>query len=165
SFLETIPGIGAEKAEAIQTDAARVIELEKEEFAQIKAGEEAVAREQAKQMFDEYAHRQTLLPEEDRIVRVKGVGSETVAKLAEAGILFVEDLVDVTNLIAIAEKAGITNERLDELIHAGKIFLEKERKGEELAVSSDDAGPEEGYEPSELLNSEPEAAEEVAQEA
>jgi len=165
SFLETIPGIGAEKAEAIQTDAARVIELEKEEFAQIKAGEEAVAREQAKRMFDDYAHRQTRLPEEERIIRVKGVGSETVTKLAEAGILFVEDLVDVTNLVAIADKAGVTNERLDELIHAGKVFLEKERSGEELAVSTDDAGPEEGYEPSELLNLENEPAEEVVQEA
>ena len=165
NFLETIPGIGAEKAEAIQNDAARVIELEKEELAQIKAGEEAVAREQAKQMFDEYTYRQSLLPEEERIVRVKGVGSETVEKLASAGILFVEDLVDVTNLVAIAEKAGITSERLDELIHAGKVFLEKEKTGEELAVSSDDAGPEDGYEPSELLNPESPADEEVVAEA
>ena len=149
----------------MQTDAARVIELEKEELAQIKAGEEAVAREQAQAMFDEVKFRQQLLSEHDRIIRVKGIDADRAASFENAGILFVEDLAALASLADVAEKTGLSPEQLDELVYASNVYLSKEREGTSLEPSSADAGPEDGYEPSVLLNPEPLEAEMNEEEA
>jgi len=158
-FLKNIPGIGEEKAKVMQEDAARVIKVENEEFAQLKAGEEAVAREQARIMFEEVAFRRTLMCEEDRIIRVKGIDSERAAGLEGAGLLFVEDIAGLTSLGDASEKSGLSPEQLDELVHAATVYLNKEKDGTEMSPSTADAGPEDGYAPSLLLNPELEGTE------
>ena len=150
-FLANIPGIGEEKATAIQTDAGRVIEIEQAELAQIKADEEAVAREQARKMFVENDYRRTLKCEQDRLIRVKGVDADVAITLEVGDILSVEDLAGLSELEAPAEKSGLSKEQLDELKFAAEIYLQKEREGVELEPSAAGAGPEEGYAPSELL--------------
>ena len=85
------------------------------------------------------------------MVRVKGVGPELVPQLESVGLHFVEDLTEMRDLVGLAQKAELTPEKLDELKHAAAVYLEKEKSGATLEPSSADAGPEEGYEPSELL--------------
>jgi hypothetical protein len=74
-----------------------------------------------------------------------------VPQLEAAGLHFVEDLAEMRDLTGLSAKAGLTPEKLDELKHAAQVYLERERAGDEVPPSSTDAGPEEGYAPSELL--------------
>jgi N utilization substance protein A len=161
-FLGKIPGIGDDFAARLKTDAERVVQEEKEEAAQNKRDLELKARDEARNMFEEVAWRKTILPEADRMVRVKGIGPETVAQLEKARIYFVEDLLDILDMKTVADKSGLSLERLDQLRHAASVYLERERGGETAEPSTDDAGPEEGYEPSRMLQDAEAAAEEEA---
>jgi N utilization substance protein A len=151
AFLGNIPGIGADMAGRLKKDSLRVVEEERQEARQLKKEEELKARMEAKQMFDELKQRSTRLPEYERLIRVKGVGPELAAKLETAGILSVEELAEVTELRALADKAQLPAERLDQLRHAAEIYLKKEAAGEQLSPSNGDEGPEDGYQPSRLL--------------
>jgi transcription termination/antitermination protein NusA len=156
-FLANIPGIGEEKAKLMQEDADRVIEVETKELAEIKAGEEAVARDQARKMFEEENFRRTLLCDQDRIIRVTGIDADTAISLEVADVLSVEDLAGLSSLDEPSEKSGISKERLDQLIYAATVYLSQEREGKEITPSNADAGPVEGYVASTLLNPETEA--------
>ena len=160
-FLADIPGIGEEMAKRLKDDSNRVVAEEQEERAELKRGEEAVAREEAVEMMAEERRRSGLLSESDRIRRTKGVGEQTVTALEVAGVHTVEDLAAMTDLVGAAEKSLLTKEKLDELVHAAGVYLSKEAAGVEVEPSSDEAGPEDGYAPSALLNPEPPPAEEV----
>jgi N utilization substance protein A len=150
-FLAKIPGIGEEMAERIKEDAKRVVEEEAREADVERQESSAAARDQAREMLREAARQKARLPEGDRIVRVRGVGAELVPQLEAAGLHFVEDLAEMRDLTGLSAKAGLTPEKLDELKHAAQVYLERERAGDEVPPSSTDAGPEEGYAPSELL--------------
>lgn len=150
-FLAKIPGIGEEKANAIQSDAARVIEIEKIETAELKAEAEAIARDQARKMFGEDAYRKTLQCEQERLIRVKGVDADVAVTLEVGDVLSVEELAGLSELENTAEKSGLSKEQLDQLRFAATVYLGKEKEGTEIDPSTADAGPEEGYEPSELL--------------
>lgn len=151
-FLAQIPGIGTEVASRLVEDAKRVVKEETAEASDERQKETEAARDQALFMLREFDRKLTLPPEHDRMVRVRGVGEQTRLALESVGIHFVEDLAEMKDLLGLADKSGLTAERLDELRHAAERFLERERAGETLEPSSDDAGPEEGYAPSELLN-------------
>ncbi|MBI4818054.1 MAG: transcription termination/antitermination protein NusA [Deltaproteobacteria bacterium] len=151
AFLAQIPGIGAEMAERLLKDAGRVVEEERKEAAQQKKVEEEEARRQALMMFREEQRRGTLLSAAERFVRVRGVGPLTAEKLERAGIFQVEDLAELSELRTVAEKAGLAPEKLDQLRHAAQKYIDRERSGGVASPSTDDAGPEEGYTPSELL--------------
>ena len=146
-FLGNIPGIGEEMGQRLKEDAVRVVEEEKTEEADAKVAEEERARDQARAMFAENDARKTLLPEAERIVRVKGVGPETLAKLEQGRLFFVEDLVNLSKFELLSEKTGLSVEQLDELKHAASVYLDKERAGAKLEPSTDGAGPEDGFEP------------------
>lgn len=150
-FLSRIPGIGEDMTKRIKDDAVRVVAEEQEELQELKRQEEIAAREQAKLMFKQVASRSSLLPEVERLARVRGVGPELVPKLESADIQSVEELAALTDLGAAAERAGLSKEKLDQLRHAAGVYLEKEEKGLTLDPSTEDAGPEEGYTPSEYL--------------
>ena len=150
-FLAKIPGIDEDKAAFLKEDAVRVVAEEQAEDAEAKRQEGVRAREQAKIMFDEVVSRATRLPEADRLVRVKGLGPELISKFEAAGLHFVEDFAALTSLDEAAEHTEISREKVDELRHAASVFIQKEQDGVELPVSSEDAGPEEDYAPSELL--------------
>ncbi len=151
AFLGSIPGIGADMAGRLKKDSLRVVEEERLEARELKKEEELKARMEAKQMFEELERRSHRLPEYERLIRVKGVGPELAGNLEVAGILAVEELAEITELRAFAEKAQIPAEKLDQLRHAAEVYLEREAKGGEIAPSSSDAGPEDGYQPSRLL--------------
>jgi transcription termination/antitermination protein NusA len=157
-FLAKIPGIGEEMGARLKKDAERVVEVERQESAQKKVQSHRQARDEALAMFREVDARKQRMPEADRLHRVKGVGSETAAKLERARIFFVEDLADLQRLDLVAEKSGIDRETLDQLRHAAGVFLDKEAAGVDMEPSADGAGPEEGYQPSELLADEAESA-------
>ncbi|MEO1232109.1 MAG: transcription termination factor NusA [Myxococcota bacterium] len=125
-FIGKIPGIGDEMAARIQVDAKRVVAEEAREADEErqKAGE--AARVEALAMLRKAAKKVDYLPEADRIVRVRGVGAETMSQLESAGLHFVEDLAEMQDLLGLAEKSGLTAERLDELKHAASIYLEGE---------------------------------------
>ena len=129
-----------------------MVEEENLEARQLKKEEELKARMEAKQMFDDLRARSQRLPEYERMIRVKGVGRELAANLEMAGILSVEELAEMTELRAIAAKAQIPAEKLDQLRHAAEVYLRKEADGATLNPSSADAGPEDGYQPSRLLD-------------
>lgn len=150
-FLSRIPGIGEEMTKRIKEDAVRVVAEEQEELKELKRLEEIAAREQAKAMFQHVASRQNLLPEVDRLARVRGVGPDLVPKLETADVQSVEELAALTDLATAAERSGLSKEKLDQLRHAAAVYLEKENQGATLNPSTEDAGPEEGYAPSELL--------------
>lgn len=150
-FLTKIPGIGQETALRIQADAKRVVAEESQEASEERKKASEIAREEARDMLREDARRRDLRPEADRIVRVRGVGADLTPRLEAAGLHFVEDLADMEDLIGLAERAGVTPEKLDELKHAAQVYLAREKAGEEVEPSTTDAGPEDGYEPSALL--------------
>jgi N utilization substance protein A len=152
AFLGNIPGIGADMAGRLKKDALRVVEEERLEARQLKKEEELKARMEAKQMFDDLRRRGERLPEYERLIRVKGVGRELASNLEVAGILSVEELADLHELKGVAEKSQIPAEKLDQLRHAAEVYLKKEAEGADLPPSSADAGPEEGYTPSRLLD-------------
>jgi len=151
AFLANIPGIGPDMVERIKKDSVRVVEEEAKEMAALKVEEGLEARRQAKAMFVDSEHRRTLLPEIDRMLRVKGIGPTNLGKLEAADILSVEELARVSTLDALVEKTQLSKERLDQLRHAALAYLAKEEKGVEVSPSTDDAGAEDGYQPSELL--------------
>ncbi|MBI2375621.1 MAG: transcription termination/antitermination protein NusA [Deltaproteobacteria bacterium] len=151
AFLAQIPGIGTEMAERLIKDADRVVEEEKKEAAQQKRVEEEEARRQAYFMFREEERRAALLPAAERFVRVRGVGPVTAEKLERAGMFQVEDLAELAELAPLAEKTGMSTEKLDQLRHAAIVYLAKEKAGVDAAPSTDDAGAEEGYTASDLL--------------
>lgn len=150
-FLAGVPGIGAEVATRLVEDAKRVVKEEAREADDEKQRASELARDEARAMIREAARRQTLDCEEDRIRRVRGVGEQTRLVLEGVGVHFVEDLVDMQDLTGLAEKSGLTAERLDELRFAAARYLERERAGDSVEPSTDEAGPEEDYTPSELL--------------
>jgi N utilization substance protein A len=153
TFLANIPGIGEDMSGRLKKDAERVVGEEKAEQAAIKREEEVQARLQAKKMFDDADARAKRLPEIERLVRVKGIGAggTIVSQLEAAGIHSVEDLSELADLKAPAMKSGLTPEKLDELHYAARVYLKKEEAGEKLQPSTEDAGPEDGYQPSDLL--------------
>jgi N utilization substance protein A len=151
TFLTGIPGIGADMAARLKKDAERVVAEERAEQAALKREEEAQARLQAKAMFHDADERKKRPPELDRLSRVKGIGGHVVSQLEAAGIHSVEDLAELNELRTTAMKAGLTPERLDELRHAAMVYLKKEKDGVQVQPSTEDAGPEEGYQPSDLL--------------
>ena len=150
-FLAKIPGIGEETAARLHEDAKRVVAEEAAEASVERQRANEEAREQARAMLTEAEARKSRLPDGERIVRVRGVGELTRAALEDAGVHFVEDLAEMTDLTGLARKTGLTAEQLDQLKHAAHRFLEREAAGEVGEPSTDDAGPEDGYEPSELL--------------
>lgn len=151
TFLSQIPGIGVDMAARLKGDAVRVVKEEHAEAEELKRQEEERARLEARKMFSDQAERATRLPESDRLARVKGVGVQLVPKLEAAGLHSVEDLVSVEDLGRAADRSGLSREKVDELRHAADVYLAKEARGEEIAPSSEDAGPEDGYAPSDLL--------------
>jgi len=150
-FLADIPGIGTDFAARIKKDATRVVEEEKREQVDAKKAEESRAREQAREMFREAEARQARLPEFERLVRVRGVGESTIPKLEMAGLHSVEDLAGLSELRRSSDLSGMTPEDLDQLRHAAARYLQREQAGEPVEPSNPDAGPEDDYEPSELL--------------
>jgi N utilization substance protein A len=152
AFLANIPGIGVDMAARLKKDGLRVVEEERLEARQLKKEEELKARAEAKQMFDDLRARGERLPEYERLIRVKGVGRELASNLEVAGILSVEELADIHDLKGAAEKSQVPAEKLDQLRHAAQVYLKKEADGVDLSPSSPDAGPEEGYAPSRLLD-------------
>ncbi|MBK6684212.1 MAG: transcription termination/antitermination protein NusA [Deltaproteobacteria bacterium] len=150
-FLTGIPGIGADMAKRLRTDAVRVVEEEQAELEVLKKEEEQRAREQAKAMFSDQAERHGRLPEAERLIRVTGIGVGMLPRLEAAGIHSVEDLVQIADLRRVAERADLPAEKLDQLRHAATVYVDKEVAGVEVAPSSEDAGPEVGYAPSPLL--------------
>ncbi len=162
AFLEGIPGIGKDMAERIKNDATRVVQEEAQEAKQSKLAEEERAREEARAMFQAHDARAGLLPELDRMVRVKGVDRTVIPTLETADLHSVEDIAGMSDLRAVADKSGLTVERLDELRHAADVYLKKEKEGVSSEPSTADAGPEEGYSPSPLVaaaNNDPAEAE------
>lgn len=157
-FLSNIPGIGEDFAKRLKKDAERVVKEEQAENSALKKEEEAQARLQAKAMFVQADERANRLPELDRLARVKGIGGTIISQLEAAGIHSVEELSNIAELKNAAMRSGLTAERLDQLRHAADVYLKKERDGKDITVSTEDAGAEDGYEPSELLR-EPAAAE------
>ncbi len=151
AFLTQIPTIGADFAKRIRADAVRVVEIENQEQLAAKKAEEQRARDEAREMFREAEDRTKRLPEYERMIRIRGVGVEGLPKLETAGLHSVEDIAGVTDLARVAEQAGLSPEQLDQLRHAAATYLQRESAGVEVEPSSEDAGPEEGYEPSELL--------------
>ncbi|MBK8013805.1 MAG: transcription termination/antitermination protein NusA [Deltaproteobacteria bacterium] len=151
SFLASIPGIGEEMAARLKEDSKRVVAEEDSERKDMKLEEEKQARIQAKEMFGDADRRKTRMPEAERIVRVRGMASSLVPKLEAAGIFFVEDLAELTDLRGAAERSGLSAEKLDALRHAALRFLDREAAGEAQEISDENAGPEEDYQPSEYL--------------
>ena len=157
TFLSNIPGIGEEFAKHLKTDSERVVAEEQAELEEAKKNEEQRARIEAKKMFDLHDYRKTLLPDADRLVRVKGIGPATLGALESAGVYCVEDVAGMFDLDRASERTGLDKEKLDQIRHAARVYLEKEQAGATLEVSTDDAGAEEGYAPSELLTGAPPA--------
>ena len=162
TFLSNIPGIGEDFAKRIKEDAVRVVEEEKQEEVDAKKQQEVRARDEARRMFHEASERTHRLPEADRIVRVKGMSETLALQLEGAGLHTVEDVAGLAEVRATAERAGLSPEKLDQLRHAAGVYIQKERDGETPEPSTEDAGPEDGYEPSELLVEEPAASEATA---
>ncbi|MEO1336541.1 MAG: transcription termination factor NusA, partial [Myxococcota bacterium] len=151
TFLANIPGIGADFAKRLKDDAGRVVEEEKQEEVDAKKQQEVKARDEARRMFREASARTDRLPEAGRIIRVKGMSHALVIQLESIGLHTVEDVVGLSEIRNTAERAGLTAEKLDQLRHASSVYLQKERDGVKMEPSTEDAGPEEGYEPSPLL--------------
>lgn len=150
-FLAKIPGIGDEVAQRIREDAKRVVTEESLEANQERQKASEQARDQARAMLRLEERRPQMLPEGDRILRVRGIDKDVASSLEAAGLHFVEDLVEMKDLIGVSDKTSLTPQGLDELRHAATVYLQREQAGEDIPLSSGDAGPEEGYEPSELL--------------
>jgi N utilization substance protein A len=151
AFLANIPGIGVDMADRVKKDALRVVGEEKVEAQAAKKEEEEEARRQARAMLLESTRRAHLLPEMDRLLRVKGIGPTTLGKLEAADVQSVEELAHLETLAVLAEKAQIAPDRLDQLVHAAQAYLSKEAAGIDVDPSTDEAGPEEGYAPSARL--------------
>lgn len=162
-FLGEIPGIGLELGQKLKKDAERVVAEEAAEAQAVKAEEGRQAREAALEMFQAEAARAALGTPYERMRRVRGIGDATLEQLANASIYEVETLAELIALDKASELSGLSRERLDELRHAAGKYLSREAQGETVAESSDDAGPEDDYAPSELLNTE--VPEDVAQSA
>ncbi|MBX2812861.1 MAG: transcription termination factor NusA [Myxococcales bacterium] len=150
-FLAKIPGIGDEVASRIMEDAKRVVAEESQEADQARQQQGEQARVQARDMLRAEARLPERLPEAERIIRVRGVDKEMVSLLEAAGLHFVEDMAEMKDLLGMADKTGLTPQRLDELCHAAHMFLQREALGEDILVFNGEPGPDEGYEPSELL--------------
>ena len=163
SFLANIPGIGEDFAKRLKDDAARVVEEEKREEVDAKKQQEVRARDEARRMFQEAQDRTERLPEADRIVRVRGMSETLALQFESAGLHTVEDVAGLGEVRTTAERLGVTAEKLDQLRYAAAIYIQKEQAGEKIEPSTEDAGPEDGYEPSELLRDD--AAEAAASEA
>ena len=161
TFLSNIPGIGEDFAKRLKEDAVRVVEEEKQEELNAKKQQEVRARDEARRMFEEASDRAHRLPEAERIVRVRGMSETLAMQIESVGLHTVEDLAGLTEVRKTAERAGLTPEKLDELRFAATVYIQKERNGETVKPSSEDAGPEDGYEPSSLLAEEQEEASEA----
>ena len=162
TFLANIPGIGEDFAKRIKEDAVRVVEEEKQEEVDAKKQQEVRARDEARRMFQEATDRADRLPEAERIVRVRGMSETLALQLETGGLHTVEDVAGLAEVRNTAERIGLSPEKLDQLRHAAGVYLQKERAGESVDPSSEDAGPEDGYEPSALLVEEPAASEATA---
>ncbi len=158
AFLSSIPGIDADLAARLKADSTRVVGEEQDELQEIKKAEEAEARRQAIEMFAEERRRADLLPENDRLIRVRGMGLHTVAALESANVHTVEDIAAIEDLALVAERSSLSREKLDQLRHAARAFLDRERSGDFGEPSSEDAGPETDYAPSPELTGESDEA-------
>ena len=150
TFLSNIPGIGVDFAKRLKADAQRVVGEERAEDKEVKRKEELMARDQAKEMFREHDRRKALRPEVERLARVKGVGEASIPRLEAADLHSVEELAALTELRRAADRSEYSLERIDQLRHAASVYLAREAAGEDVPPSNPDAGPEEGYAPSEL---------------
>src|ERR1700687_5120778 len=115
TFLVGIPGIGPETAARLKGDSIRVVQDEKAELAALKKEEEAQARREARAMLEDAERRKDLLPEAERLIRVRGMSDDLIQKLELAGLHTVEELASVPSLTDLAEKSQVAAEKIDQL--------------------------------------------------
>ncbi len=151
AFLTNIPGIGPATAERLKEDARRVAGEERAESQEAKRQEGERARVEALQMFRDADARKLRLPEIERLARVTGVGFGLIPRLEAGGFNSVEDLAEIEDLKRAADRTALSLDKLDQVRHAAKVYLEREARGDTVEPSSEDAGPDAGYTPSAQL--------------
>ncbi len=124
--LAQIPGIDNEKIEAMQAAARGRMSIDREEQARLDAEREAARIAEARRHPDE-------LTQQERLLRVRGVGEKTIEQLAMGNYATVEDVVKEGDLMKLADSTGIGIKKARQIKAAAENYLTDEaRLREEL---------------------------------
>jgi transcription termination/antitermination protein NusA len=119
--LEQIPGVEADKVDAMQQSA-------REQAARDVEREIILEREREEARQREMRRHPDELSQRDRLLRVRGVGERTIDQLATGNYNTVEDIVNEEDPIKLGDSTGIGLKKARQVKTAAGHYLEEEAK-------------------------------------
>jgi N utilization substance protein A len=119
--LAQIPGIDPAKVPAMQEAARNQVASDAEEL-------ERLARERETRRLEEERRHPDELSQEERLARVRGIGTTNVEAFKAAGYATVEDIVKETDLTRLGNVAGIGIKKARQIKAAADHYLQEENR-------------------------------------
>ena len=119
--LVQIPGMDADKIPAMQEAARAQMYDDSAELARLEAERQAAAEAERRRHPDE-------LSQQERLMRVRGLGEKTVDQLATGGYHTVEDIHNEADVNKLGDGSGIGLKKARQLKHAVEQYLQDEAK-------------------------------------
>ncbi len=119
--LVQLEGVTKELVEGWQQAAETQSVIDARELAKLDAEREAARMAEARRHPDE-------LSQQERLLRVRGVGEKAIEQLAQGGYHTVEDMVNEQDLMRLADSTGLGIKKGRQVKHSAGIYLEEEAK-------------------------------------
>jgi N utilization substance protein A len=119
--LVQLEGVTRELVEGWQRAAETQSVVDARELAKLDAEREAARVAEARRHPDE-------LSQQERLLRVRGVGEKAIEQLAQGGYHTVEDVVNEQDLMRLADSTGLGIKKGRQVKHSAGIYLEEEAK-------------------------------------
>jgi transcription termination/antitermination protein NusA len=119
--LVQLEGVTQELVEGWQRAAESQSVIDARELAKLDAEREAARMAEARRHPDE-------LSQQERLLRVRGVGEKAIEQLAQGGYHTVEDVVNEQDLMRLADSTGLGIKKGRQVKHSAGIYLEEEAK-------------------------------------
>jgi transcription termination/antitermination protein NusA len=119
--LVQLEGVTKELVEGWQSAAESQSVIDARELAKLDAEREAARVAEARRHPDE-------LNQQERLLRVRGVGEKAIEQLAQGGYHTVEDVVNEQDLMRLADSTGLGIKKGRQVKHSAGIYLEEEAK-------------------------------------
>jgi N utilization substance protein A len=119
--LVQLEGVTKEMVEGWQHAAETQSVIDARELAKLDAEREAARMAEARRHPDE-------LSQQERLLRVRGVGEKAIEQLAQGGYHTVEDVVNEQDLMRLADSTGLGIKKGRQVKHSAGIYLEEEAK-------------------------------------
>jgi N utilization substance protein A len=120
-LLAQIPGVNVEMIPEMQARARSQMYDDAQELERLKAEREAARMAEARRHPDE-------LTQQERLMRVRGLGEKGIEQLAAAGYATVEDVVAEQDLMKLGENTGLGVKKAKQVKHSAEVYLQDEAK-------------------------------------